>query len=181
VSFCVVRAWPAQWMPPLELSGDALVYPTETIPVNGRGWVRLPIEAGDPPFQADREEVRPGMSDDTGWYADPRVPGQSRWWDGSGWTTRTMPVPDASAPAVTTLPGRPVRRLPPSVDESTSMRALDRPADPAPSHRRPIAAAVGGWLLVMLLALAMATAAAAVRWALPPFGGPVGQPIPFAQ
>lgn len=68
------------------------------------------------------------MSDDVGWYADPKVPGQSRWWDGSGWTTRTMPVPDASAPAVTTLPSRPVRhQLSPfdastAVDESTSVR-----------------------------------------------------------
>jgi Protein of unknown function (DUF2510) len=28
-----------------------------------------------------------------GWYADPRVPYQLRWWDGDGWTTNVY-MPD---------------------------------------------------------------------------------------
>jgi hypothetical protein len=28
-----------------------------------------------------------------GWYADPRVPFQLRWWDGEGWTTNVY-MPD---------------------------------------------------------------------------------------
>jgi hypothetical protein len=32
-----------------------------------------------------------------GWYADPELPGQIRYWDGSAWTTYSSP---ADAPAV---------------------------------------------------------------------------------
>lgn len=28
-----------------------------------------------------------------GWFADPTVPGQERWWDGAEWTDRTRPAP----------------------------------------------------------------------------------------
>ncbi|NEM91693.1 DUF2510 domain-containing protein [Galbitalea soli] len=32
-----------------------------------------------------------------GWYADPRVPRQLRWWDGQGWTNNVY-MPDSNAP-----------------------------------------------------------------------------------
>jgi hypothetical protein len=31
-----------------------------------------------------------------GWYADPRVPFQLRWWDGDGWSTNVY-MPDRTA------------------------------------------------------------------------------------
>ncbi len=34
-------------------------------------------------------EVRPGPP--AGWFPDPTVPGQSRWWDGNGWTAHVVP------------------------------------------------------------------------------------------
>jgi hypothetical protein len=39
-----------------------------------------------------------------GWYADPRVPKQLRWWDGDGWTNNVH-IPDTGAahPAESTL------------------------------------------------------------------------------
>jgi hypothetical protein len=50
------------------------------------------------------------VADDTnnlpasGWYADPRVPKQLRWWDGEGWTNNVyMPDPRTAAPAAETL------------------------------------------------------------------------------
>jgi len=33
-----------------------------------------------------------GGSPQPGWYPDPQVPGQQRWWDGSGWTDQTAPL-----------------------------------------------------------------------------------------
>lgn len=34
-----------------------------------------------------------------GWYADPRVPKQLRWWDGAGWTNNVhMPDTGSSKP-----------------------------------------------------------------------------------
>ncbi|GAA1703890.1 hypothetical protein GCM10009792_25010 [Microcella alkalica] len=27
-----------------------------------------------------------------GWFADPTIPGQERWWDGAEWTSRTRPA-----------------------------------------------------------------------------------------
>jgi hypothetical protein len=34
-----------------------------------------------------------------GWYADPRVPRQLRWWDGDGWTNNVhMPDTGSSTP-----------------------------------------------------------------------------------
>lgn len=35
-----------------------------------------------------------------GWYDDPRVPGQLRWWDGTAWTDHTHARPPADDPSV---------------------------------------------------------------------------------
>ncbi len=47
-----------------------------------------------------------------GWYADPRVPFQLRWWDGDGWSTnvympeRTQePAPEDLVPELAEQPG----------------------------------------------------------------------------
>jgi hypothetical protein len=34
-----------------------------------------------------------------GWYADPRVPRQLRWWDGNGWSTNVYMPDRAPEPA----------------------------------------------------------------------------------
>jgi hypothetical protein len=39
------------------------------------------------------------VSPAAGWYADPRVLGRLRWWDGSRWTPHVTPDPDAAAGA----------------------------------------------------------------------------------
>jgi hypothetical protein len=38
-----------------------------------------------------------------GWYADPRVPFQLRWWDGDGWSTNVYMPDRAAEPAATEL------------------------------------------------------------------------------
>lgn len=44
-----------------------------------------------------------------GWYPDPRDPRQIRWWDGTGWTESTAPMPaDAAAAGI----AEPARRSP---------------------------------------------------------------------
>jgi hypothetical protein len=36
---------------------------------------------------------RPDKRPHAGWYADPTMPGQERWWDGEGWTTAVLDHP----------------------------------------------------------------------------------------
>jgi hypothetical protein len=45
----------------------------------------------------------PGQTVSAGWYPDPGMPGQQRYWDGARWTTNTapvgaVPVPDRRMP-----------------------------------------------------------------------------------
>jgi uncharacterized RDD family membrane protein YckC len=44
-----------------------------------------------------------GSSTPAGWYPDPSVPGQQRYWDGSAWTEHTTPDPSA-APTAPPMP-----------------------------------------------------------------------------
>jgi hypothetical protein len=49
---------------------------------------------------ADDETTLPSA----GWYADPRVPKQLRWWDGAGWTNNVhMPDGGFARPSAPTL------------------------------------------------------------------------------
>jgi len=144
------------------------------------------------------------MSDEMGWYADPKVPGQSRWWDGSGWTPRTMLVPDASAPPVVTLPSRPERHIASSINESTSVRILkprtavavleptevDTPpavaetsTSPSPGRRWPLVLAIVGGSLALVLGIAIVAVVviALAQFALAPLGGIDGLQLPPAR
>lgn len=47
-----------------------------------------------------------------GWYADPHVPGQLRWWDGAAWSAHTM-----AAPVVAPIPGAAGRGLDTELDQ----------------------------------------------------------------
>jgi Protein of unknown function (DUF2510) len=41
--------------------------------------------------RASERRVPPGGPIQPGWYPDPAVPTQLRWWDGHGWTPATKP------------------------------------------------------------------------------------------
>lgn len=71
-----------------------------------------------------------------GWYADPGVPGQLRWWDGSEW------APDTVAPAEPSDPSAPAGTREPTdpADEAGAADAADvierSAANPAPAPGR---------------------------------------------
>lgn len=61
------------------------------------------------------------MSDpQPGWYDDGSGQGVQRWWDGSAWTDRVQPAPDASAPPP--QPAGLVQRLQASAAEGAQPR-----------------------------------------------------------
>lgn len=77
--------------------------------------------------------LQENTADDSGWYADPKVPGQSRWWDGTEWTIYTKVVADARTGTVE-------RRFAPhtvrdGVDETTALR------EPIPLVTAPVTGA----------------------------------------
>jgi hypothetical protein len=37
---------------------------------------------------------------DSGWYPDPKAPGQQRYWDGQAWSAHVAPLPQAAVPVV---------------------------------------------------------------------------------
>ncbi|MGL5857098.1 MAG: RDD family protein [Angustibacter sp.] len=46
---------------------------------------------------SSRPDAQPGVPS-AGWYPDPHVPGQMRWWDGAVWTADTYERTDAAPP-----------------------------------------------------------------------------------
>jgi hypothetical protein len=57
-----------------------------------------------------------------GWYDDPRVPGQSRWWDGQTWTTQVRPGSPAPYSPYALLQPDPSRDLAEVVSSGRSAR-----------------------------------------------------------
>jgi hypothetical protein len=60
-----------------------------------------------------------GQSVDAGWYGDGVTAGVERWFDGTGWTDHTRPVP-ASPPPVSYEPEQSVRTFSPATHSSSS-------------------------------------------------------------
>ena len=98
---------------------------------------------------------------DAGWYLDPSVPGQLRYWIDNAWTEHTQADPSAAvAPVLSAPPStRPVSfELPPVVSEAGADPAViggrraQRLLEEVPSRRRLLLpAAVGGLVLVVAL------------------------------
>lgn len=79
-----------------------------------------------------------------GWYADPSVPGQQRYWDGARWTEHTAPAvappPAPQAPA----PAAPQPQQPPSATAPYAAPAAPGAQTPPPTS--PYAAMAPGYL-----------------------------------
>ena len=77
-----------------------------------------------------------------GWYADPRDPGRVRWWNGSGWTGHTQPMP-GSAPAAPTPAPAPAAPAPspwgeqPAAQQPGTPPPWGQPATPEPPAQQP--------------------------------------------
>lgn len=59
-----------------------------------------------------------------GWYPDPTVPGQQRYWDGTGWTEHTAPGPGSARPVGGERAPAPT---PAAHDGATAVPSGDRP------------------------------------------------------
>jgi hypothetical protein len=69
-----------------------------------------------------------------GWFSDPNVPGQLRWWDGTQWTEHVAPDP-AAAPAPAPAPAAaPAPEPQPAVVAVAQPAAVAAPAAPTPDE-----------------------------------------------
>jgi hypothetical protein len=73
---------------------------------------------------AEIKAVAPG-----GWYDDPEVPGQERYWDGTAWTIEVRAKEEAPAP--------PPMSPPPSQEQVETEAAAERAVPPAPAVDAP--------------------------------------------
>jgi uncharacterized RDD family membrane protein YckC len=79
-----------------------------------------------------------------GWYADPRDPGQRRYWDGSKWTEHTQPQPAAQPTAMRpTAAPQPAQAAQPG-PQAPPAAAPQAPAQGVPPGASPQAAPPGG-------------------------------------
>jgi len=64
-----------------------------------------------------------------GWFADPTIPGQERWWDGAEWTSRTRPAPRTAPIVPEPQPASPeqIARAIESAEAYTELLDLDAP------------------------------------------------------
>ena len=96
-----------------------------------------------------------------GWYPDPHVPSQMRWWDGTGWTDdtyeRTLPLESGLGTRPAGTVGRTAERLgsPSTRPVTTGARTTDDGVPLSPWGWRALARIVDG-VVVNLLALLVA-------------------------
>lgn len=81
-----------------------------------------------------------------GWYADPGVPGQLRWWDGTDWAEGTVaPVAEDAAPAAAPAP--------PASAPEPSVRPSETPWRPLRNRDRLGTGTVWIWLAIVFSTL----------------------------
>jgi len=73
-----------------------------------------------------------GATTPAGWYPDPTVPGQERWWDGAAWTEAVRPV--ATPPTPTQPPPPPQAPAPPPPPSGPPPGAGYPPPPPGPGY-----------------------------------------------
>ena len=73
-----------------------------------------------------------------GWYPDPSVAGQVRYFDGHGWTEHTQPTPQAiAAPQAAQLPAVPGYDQTPAVAPYQQPQQYQQPPQQQPQHYQP--------------------------------------------